>query len=318
MSKKSLVWIRDDLRIKDNPALSYATNNHEIVSVLYIYNSYLFDGKREAQKWWLYKSLVSLRKHLLNSNINLEIISGKEINLLKKIKKEQNLSIYWNKVYEPNQEKLEKEFIDHLEKEKINYKFFKGNILLEFQEVKKDDGTPFKVFTPFWKNAEQKYLKKNPSKPLTIKKLKKIEKIFKKTTNEKEILPIKNWYKKFENYWIVSENNSKKIIVDEDGKLSSTTIELVQQFKDSFLARIKINTGRMHQIRVHSSSIGHPICGDTEYGNRDINEKFRKLGLKRIFLHSCMIKFDYKRKYSFTNSLPDDLESVVNNLKNAL
>ena len=36
MSKKSLVWIRDDLRIKDNPALSYATNNHEIVSVLYI------------------------------------------------------------------------------------------------------------------------------------------------------------------------------------------------------------------------------------------------------------------------------------------
>ena len=74
----------------------------------------------------------------------------------------------------------------------------------------------------------------------------------------------------------------------------------------------------MHQIRVHSSSIGHPICGDTEYGNRDINEKFRKLGLKRIFLHSCMIKFDYKRKYSFTNSLPDDLESVVNNLKNAL
>ena len=85
MSKKSLVWIRDDLRIKDNPALSYATNNHEIVSVLYIYNSYLFDGKREAQKWWLYKSLVSLRKHLLNSNINLEIISGKEINLLKMV-----------------------------------------------------------------------------------------------------------------------------------------------------------------------------------------------------------------------------------------
>ncbi len=115
-----------------------------------------------------------------------------------------------------------------------------------------------------------------------------------------------------------SSNNSKKIIVDEDGKSSSTTIELVQQFKDSFLARIKINTGRMHQIRVHSSSIGHPICGDTEYGNRDINEKFRKLGLKRIFLHSCMIKFDYKRKYSFTNSLPDDLESVVNKLKNAL
>ena len=210
MTKKSLVWIREDLRIKDNPALSYATNNHEIVSAFYIYNSDLFDGKREAQKWWLYKSLESLKNQLLDYKINLEIISGNEINQLKKIKKEQDLSIYWNKVYEPDQAKLEKEFIDYLEKEKINYKFFKGNILIEFQEVKKDDGTPFKVFTPFWKNAEQRYLNKTPTKPLNVKKLKKIEKVFKKTISTKDILPIKNWYKKFENYWIPSESEALK------------------------------------------------------------------------------------------------------------
>ena len=38
MSKKAIVWIRDDLRTKDNPALSFATKNHEVVSALYIYN----------------------------------------------------------------------------------------------------------------------------------------------------------------------------------------------------------------------------------------------------------------------------------------
>ena len=53
MTKKGLVWIREDLRIKDNPALNYATDNDEIVSAFYIYNADLFDGKREAQKWWL-------------------------------------------------------------------------------------------------------------------------------------------------------------------------------------------------------------------------------------------------------------------------
>ena len=53
MSKKAIVWIRDDLRTKDNPALSFATKNHAVVSALYIYNQDEFDNKREAQKWWL-------------------------------------------------------------------------------------------------------------------------------------------------------------------------------------------------------------------------------------------------------------------------
>ena len=115
-----------------------------------------------------------------------------------------------------------------------------------------------------------------------------------------------------------SSNSPKKIFVDKNGKSANTKIELIEQFKNSFLARIKIDTGRMHQIRVHSSSIGHPICGDTEYGSRDVNEKFREYGLNRIFLHSYMIKFDYKGQHSFSSTLPDNLELVVNSLKNDL
>ena len=47
---------------------------------------------------------------------------------------------------------------------KINFNIFKGNILNEFNEVKKNDGTPFKVFTPFWRHAEKFYLEKIPTK----------------------------------------------------------------------------------------------------------------------------------------------------------
>jgi deoxyribodipyrimidine photo-lyase len=88
-------------------------------------------------------------------------------------------------------------------KNEINFKYFKGNILNEFQEVTKNDGTPFKVFTPFWRVAEQKYLSLPPLKKYIVKKKTKEKDIFKNCIDPKDILPKKNWYKKFEKYWEV-------------------------------------------------------------------------------------------------------------------
>ena len=212
MTKKAIVWIREDLRIENNPALSYASQNHEIVSALYIYNDKYFDKKREAQKWWLSKSLNSFKKDLLKFNITLEILSGDEIEIFSKIKKNDDISVYWNKVYEPNVISRGKKISDIFIKNEITYKYFKGNILVEFQDVTKNDGTPFKVFTPFWKNAEQRYLEKVPSKILKIKKLKKKYNLLGTSINIEDILPKKNWYNKFEKYWDPSENEAKKYL----------------------------------------------------------------------------------------------------------
>ena len=139
----------------------------------YIYNNKYFDKKREAQKWWLSKSLESFKKDLANFNISLEIVTGDEIDILSRIKEKDDVTIYWSKVYEPNIIENGKKIRDLFIKNNINYKYFKGNILIEFQNVTKDDGTPFKVFTPFWKRAEQRYLEKVPSKISKIKKLNK-------------------------------------------------------------------------------------------------------------------------------------------------
>jgi len=212
MTKKGIVWIREDLRVENNPALSYASQNHEIVSALYIYNDKYFNKKREAQKWWLFKSLNSFKKDLLKFNITLEILSGDEIEILSKIKKKNDISVYWNKVYEPNVISRGKKISDIFIKNEITYKYFKGNILVEFQDVTKSDGTPFKVFTPFWKNAEQQYLEKVPSKISKIKKLKKKYYLLESSISLKNILPKKNWYKKFEKYWDPSEKEAKKYL----------------------------------------------------------------------------------------------------------
>ena len=56
------------------------------------------------------------------------------------------------------------------------------------------------------------------------------------------------------------------------------------------LARVLINTGRTHQIRVHASHIQHPLAGDDKYGDRTFNQKMRKLGLKRLFLHASSLR----------------------------
>ena len=212
MTKNAIAWIREDFRIDHNPALSYATQNHENVIALFIYNKTDFDNKREAQKWWLFKSLESFKLELAKYRINLQILEGDELDIFSKIKKKDKISIYWNKIYEPDVISKGKKIRDVFLKNEVEFKYFKGNILNEFQEVTKGDGTPFKVFTPFWRNAEQKYLGQPPSKNYVIKKKTKIISLFKNDIEPKKILPKKNWYKKFENYWKVSENDSKKVL----------------------------------------------------------------------------------------------------------
>ena len=129
-----------------------------------------------------------------------------------KIRKKDNLTIYWNKVYEPDVIAVGKKIRDIFLKNEINFKYFKGNILNEFQEVTKNDGTPFKVFTPFWRTAEQKYLSLPPHKNYFVKKKFKERSFFKDCIEPKNILPTKDWYKKFDKYWKISENDSKKIL----------------------------------------------------------------------------------------------------------
>ena len=137
MTKNAIFWLREDFRIERNPALSYASQNHESVIALFIYNKVDFDKKREAQKWWLCKSLEVFKLELSKYKINLQILEGDELDVLSKIKKKDNFSIYWNKIYEPDVIAKGKQIRDTFLKNDIEFKYFKGNILNEFQEVTK-------------------------------------------------------------------------------------------------------------------------------------------------------------------------------------
>ena len=104
--------------------------------------------------------------------------------------------------------------------------------------------------------------------------------------------------------------------ISSSGKEALSFISLIKQFKSCCLVNIQIETGRMHQIRVHAQSLGQPVCGDTKYGDVAINQELRKKGLKRMFLHSKKIIFFYKKKHIIEASTPEDLSIVIDNLKN--
>jgi len=206
-----IFWLRNDFRLIKNNALSFASNNHENVTAIYIFKKAEFEKKREAQRWWVYKSLANFRETLNKYNINLELyISDTYDDFFEKNLNKGNFSIYWNRVYEPKFLKYDLKLSKKLKLNNIDFKIFKGNILNENNEVKKGDGTPFKVFTPFWKSAELLYLNKNNFKKNNIKKNSKKVNILKKNFNFNEILPSKNWYEKFNKYWNPSEKEALK------------------------------------------------------------------------------------------------------------
>jgi len=82
------------------------------------------------------------------------------------------------------------------------------------------------------------------------------------------------------------------------------------------LMKITIETGRTHQIRVHAEHCGHPIVGDSKYGDKAVNRQFRALGLKRLFLHAKQLYLPLADPITIKATLSDELETLLTQLEN--
>jgi 23S rRNA pseudouridine1911/1915/1917 synthase len=71
-----------------------------------------------------------------------------------------------------------------------------------------------------------------------------------------------------------------------------THFEVIERLPATTLLRVRLETGRTHQIRAHLAAIGHPVCGDPQYGGRPCG---RELGLERQFLHAGKLMFRHPR-----------------------
>ena len=109
-----------------------------------------------------------------------------------------------------------------------------------------------------------------------------------------------------------SRRDKTRMAVSAAGKEARTRYEVLATFAepvDVSLLRCRLETGRTHQIRVHLSSIGHPVVGDATYGG--VRESFP---VPRFFLHAAELGFDHPgtgERVHLTSPLPDDLQAVL-------
>ncbi|MGH7825881.1 MAG: RluA family pseudouridine synthase [Candidatus Binatia bacterium] len=94
---------------------------------------------------------------------------------------------------------------------------------------------------------------------------------------------------------------------------ASTRFRVVKKFPDVTLLRVWIETGRMHQIRLHFAEFGYPIVMDDQHGDFTFNKIFRKeYGLKRQFLHATRITLHHKgKKRTWAAPLSGDLQHTL-------
>ena len=158
-------WFRQDLRLEDNQAL-FTACEQGVVLPIYILddvNAGVFK-MGEASRLWLHYSLKSLNKSL---NGKLSVYIGNPLDILFGLSKKYNISnIYWNRCYEPWQINRDTKIKKTLIEQGIAVNTYNSLLLWEPWDVLKSDGTPYKVFTPFYRNGCLN--SKRPRVPLPI------------------------------------------------------------------------------------------------------------------------------------------------------
>ena len=201
----TIVWFRQDLRVRDNPALAAAAAKGGVVPIFILEDSTSASHRRlgGASRWWLHHSLAALRDDLGQ----LRLFRGAPCDLLPAIIKEvQASAVYWNRCYEPYAITRDKELKARLQKLGVEIQSFNGSLLHEPWEVATGSGNPFRVYTPYWRAS----LAKPVAAPLQAPKL-KIDKSspLGDRLEEWELLPTRpDWAAGWEKIWRPGESGA--------------------------------------------------------------------------------------------------------------
>ena len=154
MSNTTLYLFRNDLRLKDNPALSAACNAGQPVLLLFIFDDIDKNwGMGSASRWWLHHSLQSLSSSVEKQGGRVILRKGNTISILDEIINQANVNkLYFSRTYEPAQRKIEENIYSNFQ-DKIKIKRFGSYLLFEPEQIRTGNDQPYKVFTPFWKTC---------------------------------------------------------------------------------------------------------------------------------------------------------------------
>ncbi|MEX2596090.1 MAG: deoxyribodipyrimidine photo-lyase [Salibacteraceae bacterium] len=171
MTKITLYWFRRDLRLEDNAGFYRALKSEQNVQPIFILDTEILDkleDKDDRRVSFIHNRIINLDESLKKLGARLWVFHGKPVEVFSSLIKEHSISaLYANRDYEPYARKRDKTIYELLAQENIPFKAFKDHVIFEKNEVVKDNGDPYLVYTPYarkWKEAVTSYhLKSYPS-----------------------------------------------------------------------------------------------------------------------------------------------------------
>ncbi|GMN08681.1 deoxyribodipyrimidine photo-lyase [Croceitalea sp. MTPC9] len=165
MSEKvSIFWFRRDLRLEDNVGLYNALKSAQPVLPIFIFDAEILDKlpKDDARVSFIHEQLQKIRKELQDdAESSLAVYHGKPIEVFKKLSSEHTIhTVFTNHDYEPYAKKRDEQVSEFLTEKGIEFKTFKDQVVFEKNEVVKDDGDPYVVYTPYKNKWKENF---NPS-----------------------------------------------------------------------------------------------------------------------------------------------------------
>ncbi|MEO1043246.1 MAG: deoxyribodipyrimidine photo-lyase [Pseudomonadota bacterium] len=157
ISDPVLVWLREDLRLSDNPALRHAADTGRPVVCLYVLDDetpgpWAMGG---AQRWWLHHSLRTLQEAINKIGGVLILKRGRGEEVVPEVCKElAATAVYWNRRYMSWQIEQDKGLKAALSDDGVDVESFNGRLLNEPWTIKTKTGGPYRVYTPYWKQVQ--------------------------------------------------------------------------------------------------------------------------------------------------------------------
>ena len=170
-SSAVILWLRNDLRLHDNPALTAAIETGQPIIAVYILEEFAGNPwpMGGASKWWLVEALKSLQQDLLFYHLPLILRKGDPLTILKDLAQQSNAGrVFWTRRYDPfliEQDKIIKNTLNELG---IRADSYKGALLHEPWAIRNSQGQPFRVFTPYWKAIRHLPIAEECPKPTSM------------------------------------------------------------------------------------------------------------------------------------------------------
>lgn len=161
----SIVWLRQDFRLTDNPALYHAARHSDVVIPIYIHapEEAAPWAPGAASNWWRHHGLVALQDSLRARGSRLLIRRGPSLTTLRELIRTTSAgAVYWNHLYEPRLAQRDQQIAGALHQDGTKTHEFHGALLYPPGTVLTKAQTPFRVFTPFWRACQKQGLGEPP------------------------------------------------------------------------------------------------------------------------------------------------------------